>query len=193
MKIAVTGGAGFIGSNFVFYMLREHPEDTILCVDVLTYAGNLETLAPVMQNPRFRFVKADIADRAAMYALFESEKPDIVVNFAAESHVDRSIENPAVFLQTNVMGTQVLLDACRKYGVAEISPGFHRLRYTAICRWIARICFSRSRRRCTHPARILRRRRRRICFATPIPAPMGCRSPSAGVRTTMVPISSRKN
>lgn len=117
MKIAVTGGAGFIGSNFVFYMLREHPEDTILCVDVLTYAGNLETLAPVMQNPRFRFVKADIADRAAMYALFESEKPDIVVNFAAESHVDRSIENPAVFLQTNVMGTQVLLDACRKYGV----------------------------------------------------------------------------
>lgn len=117
MKIAVTGGAGFIGSNFVFYMLREHPEDTILCVDALTYAGNLETLAPVMQNPRFRFVKADIADRAAMYALFESEKPDIVVNFAAESHVDRSIENPAVFLQTNVMGTQVLLDACRKYGV----------------------------------------------------------------------------
>lgn len=117
MKILVTGGAGFIGSNFVFYFLQEHPQDTILCVDALTYAGNLETLAPVMDDPRFHFVKADIADRAAMYALFESEKPDVVVNFAAESHVDRSIENPAVFLQTNVMGTQVLLDACRKYGV----------------------------------------------------------------------------
>ena len=117
MKILVTGGAGFIGSNFVFYFLQEHPQDTILCVDALTYAGNLETLAPVMDDPQFHFVKADIADRAAMYALFESEKPDIVVNFAAESHVDRSIENPAVFLQTNVMGTQVLLDACRKYGV----------------------------------------------------------------------------
>ena len=117
MKILVTGGAGFIGSNFVFYFLQEHPQDTILCVDALTYAGNLETLAPVMDDPQFHFLKADIADRAAMYALFESEKPDIVVNFAAESHVDRSIENPAVFLQTNVMGTQVLLDACRKYGV----------------------------------------------------------------------------
>lgn len=117
MKILVTGGAGFIGSNFVFYFLQEHPQDTILCVDALTYAGNLETLAPVMDDPRFHFVKADIADRAAMYALFESEKPDVIVNFAAESHVDRSIENPAVFLQTNVMGTQVLLDACRKYGV----------------------------------------------------------------------------
>lgn len=117
MKILVTGGAGFIGGNFVHYMLREHPEDEILCVDALTYAGNMETLAPVMDNPYFKFVKADIADREAIYDIFEQEKPDVIVNFAAESHVDRSIENPAIFLQTNVMGTQVLLDACRKYGI----------------------------------------------------------------------------
>ena len=114
MKILVTGGAGFIGGNFVHYMLREHPEDEILCVDALTYAGNMETLAPVMDNLHFKFIKADIADREAIYGIFEQEKPDIIVNFAAESHVDRSIENPAIFLQTNVMGTQVLLDACRK-------------------------------------------------------------------------------
>lgn len=117
MKILVTGGAGFIGSNFIFYQMEKHPEASILCVDALTYAGNLETLAPVIGKPRFRFVKADIADRTAMYALFEEEKPDVVVNFAAESHVDRSIENPSIFLQTNVMGTQVLLDACRKVGI----------------------------------------------------------------------------
>ena len=117
MKIIVTGGAGFIGGNFVHYMLREHPEDEILCVDALTYAGNMETLAPVMDNPHFKFIKADIADREAIYAIFEQEKPEVIVNFAAESHVDRSIENPAIFLQTNVMGTQVLLDACRKYGI----------------------------------------------------------------------------
>ena len=117
MKILVTGGAGFIGGNFVHFMLKEHPQDDILCVDALTYAGNMETLAPVMDNPHFKFIKADIADREAIYNIFEQEKPEIVVNFAAESHVDRSIENPSIFLQTNVMGTQVLLDACRKYGI----------------------------------------------------------------------------
>ena len=117
MKILVTGGAGFIGGNFVHFMLKEHPQDDILCVDALTYAGNMETLAPVMDNPHFKFIKADIADREAIYRIFEQEKPEIVVNFAAESHVDRSIENPSIFLQTNVMGTQVLLDACRKYGI----------------------------------------------------------------------------
>ena len=117
MKILVTGGAGFIGGNFVHYMLREHPEDQILCVDALTYAGNMETLTPVMDNSHFKFVKADIADRKTIYEVFEEEKPEVVLNFAAESHVDRSIENPAIFLQTNVMGTQVLLDACRKYGI----------------------------------------------------------------------------
>lgn len=117
MKILVTGGAGFIGSNFIFYLLDKHPEDQILCVDALTYAGNLETLAPVMDKENFTFYKVDIAEREAIYQLFEAKKPDVVVNFAAESHVDRSIENPSIFLQTNVMGTQVLLDACRKYGI----------------------------------------------------------------------------
>ena len=117
MTILVTGGAGFIGSNFIFHMLDRHPEDRILCVDKLTYAGNLSTLESVMDKPNFRFVKADICDRKAIYLLFEEERPDMVVNFAAESHVDRSIENPEVFLQTNVLGTQVMLDACRKYGI----------------------------------------------------------------------------
>ena len=104
--IIVTGGAGFIGANFVYLELQEHPEDRVVCLDKLTYAGNLETLAPsAMKNPQFRFVKADICDREAVDKLFEEEKPDIVVNFAAESHVDRSIENPGIFLQTNIIGT----------------------------------------------------------------------------------------
>lgn len=115
MTVIVTGGAGFIGSNFVFYQLKNHPEDRVICLDKLTYAGNLSTLEPVMNHKNFRFVKVDIADREAVYNLFEEEKPDIVVNFAAESHVDRSIENPEIFLQTNIFGTQVLMDACRKY------------------------------------------------------------------------------
>ena len=117
MKIIVTGGAGFIGGNFVHYMLKKHDDYKIICVDSLTYAGNMETLAPVMDNPNFRFVKADITDRDAINKLFEEEHPDMVVNFAAESHVDRSIENPGVFLNTNIIGTQVMLDACRKYGI----------------------------------------------------------------------------
>ncbi len=115
--IVVTGGAGFIGANFVYLQLREHPEDRIVCMDKLTYAGNLETLAEAMKNPQFRFVRADICDRAAVDQLFEEEHPDIVVNFAAESHVDRSIEDPGIFLQTNIIGTQVLMDACRKHGI----------------------------------------------------------------------------
>ncbi|WP_071433232.1 dTDP-glucose 4,6-dehydratase [Angelakisella massiliensis] len=117
MKVLITGGAGFIGSNFIFHMRQAHPDYNLVCLDKLTYAGNLETLAPVMNDPNFKFVRADIADRKAVYEIFEAEKPDVVVNFAAESHVDRSIENPAVFLETNVMGTQVLLDASRKYDV----------------------------------------------------------------------------
>ncbi|MBO7218954.1 MAG: dTDP-glucose 4,6-dehydratase [Clostridia bacterium] len=117
MKIIVTGGAGFIGSNFIFYMMEKYPDYKIVCVDSLTYAGNLSTLKPVLDNPNFMFVKLNICDRKGIYKLFETEQPDMVVNFAAESHVDRSIENPSVFIETNVLGTQVLLDASKKYGV----------------------------------------------------------------------------
>lgn len=119
MNVIVTGGAGFIGSNFVFHMLEKHPDDRIICVDKLTYAGNISTLEPIMSHPNFRFVRADICDRAAINALFEEEHPDMVVNFAAESHVDRSIENPSIFLETNIMGTAVLMDACRTYGITR--------------------------------------------------------------------------
>ncbi|MFH1512369.1 MAG: dTDP-glucose 4,6-dehydratase [Bacillota bacterium] len=117
MKILVTGGAGFIGANFIYYMLDKHPHDRIVCVDKLTYAGNLSTLRAAMDDPRFSFHKTDICDRAAINVLIEAEKPDAVVNFAAETHVDRSIEYPDVFLLTNVLGTQVLMDACRKFNV----------------------------------------------------------------------------
>ena len=122
MKIIVTGGAGFIGSNFIYYEMA-HSDDQLICLDKLTYAGDLETLAPVWEEPRFSFVRGDIADRDFIYALFEKEKPDVVVNFAAESHVDRSIADPGVFLQTNIMGTGVLLDACRLYGIQR----FHQV------------------------------------------------------------------
>lgn len=117
MKILVTGAAGFIGSNFTYHMLREHPDYDIVGLDLLTYAGNLETLEPAMKNPKFKFVKADIADAPAMDELFAAEQFDIVVNFAAESHVDRSITNPEVFLRTNILGTQALMEASKKHGV----------------------------------------------------------------------------
>lgn len=117
MKIIVTGGAGFIGSNFIFHIRRTYPDYDIICLDKLTYAGNIETLRPIMDKPHFRFVKEDICNREAVYRLFEEEHPDMVVNFAAESHVDRSILNPSVFLETNIIGTGVLMDACRKYGI----------------------------------------------------------------------------
>ena len=119
MTIIVTGGAGFIGSNFIFHMLEAYPDYRIVCLDKLTYAGNLSTLKTVIDKPTFRFVKLDICDREGVYTLFEEEKPDIVVNFAAESHVDRSIEDPSIFLQTNIIGTSVLMDACRKYGITR--------------------------------------------------------------------------
>lgn len=117
MKILITGGAGFIGSNFVYYMLEKYPDYEIVCLDALTYAGNLETLQKALENTKFKFVKGNICDREPIYELFETEKFDIVVNFAAESHVDRSIDNPEIFLMTNILGTQVLMDASRKYGV----------------------------------------------------------------------------
>lgn len=123
MNIIVTGGAGFIGGNFVHMMVNAYPDDHIICVDALSYAGNLETLEPIRDKKNFTFVKADIADRNAIYDIFETYNPDVVINFAAESHVDRSIENPELFLRTNVIGTGVLMDACRKYGIQR----FHQV------------------------------------------------------------------
>ena len=149
MTIIVTGGAGFIGSNFVFHMLKKYPDYRVICLDCLTYAGNLSTLAPVMDNPNFRFVRESITDREAVYRLFEEEGPDIVVNFAAESHVDRSIENPEVFLTTNILGTQVLMDACRRFGIKR-KPRF------------------------TRAARILHQRRQRICLFSRITEHTAC-------------------
>ena len=119
MNILVTGGAGFIGSNFIHDCIERHPEDTVICVDKLTYAGNLDNLTSVMNLDNFHFEKADIADAVAIRRIFEEYKPDFVINFAAESHVDRSIDQPGIFLTTNVIGTQVLLDASRENGVAR--------------------------------------------------------------------------
>ena len=123
MQILITGGAGFIGSNFIFYMLEKHPDYRIICLDKLTYAGNLSTLKSVSRHPNFCFVKADICDSEEVDRIFSKKRPDIVVNFAAESHVDRSIDDPGLFLKTNITGTQVLMDACRKYGLRR----FHQI------------------------------------------------------------------
>ena len=121
MKIIVTGGAGFIGSNFIYYMLSEHPEDKLVCIDSLTYAGDLSVLSPVMD--KIVFYRTDIRNKEEIDRIFQIESPDIIVNFAAESHVDNSIENPVIFLDTNIIGTAVLLDACRKYGITR----FHQI------------------------------------------------------------------
>lgn len=122
-KFLVTGGAGFIGGNFLHIMVNKYPNDDYVCLDALTYAGNMETLEPIMNKLNFRFVHENICNRKAIYELFEKEKFDYVINFAAESHVDRSIENPEIFLETNVIGTSVLMDACRKYGIKR----FHQV------------------------------------------------------------------
>lgn len=121
--VIVTGGAGFIGSNFIFYMMREHPDYRIVCVDSLTYAGNIETLEPILNEKNFKFYHCDIRDEKKVSEIFDKEKPDIVVNFAAESHVDRSIKDPKIFLETNIVGTSVLMDACLKYKVKR----FHQV------------------------------------------------------------------
>jgi len=119
MTILVTGGAGFIGSNFIFYWLKNHPGDKVVCLDKLTYAGNLSTLKAVTDGPDFRFVKGDICDKNLVFDLFRAEHPEVVVNFAAETHVDRSIDGPDVFLQTNLFGTSTLLETCREFGVGR--------------------------------------------------------------------------
>ncbi len=116
-KFLVTGGAGFIGGNFLHIMVNKYPQDQYVCIDALTYAGNMETIAPIMDKPNFKFVHENICNREAVFKLFEEEKFDYLINFAAESHVDRSIENPRIFLETNILGTQTLMDACRKYGI----------------------------------------------------------------------------
>ncbi len=123
MKILVTGGAGFIGCNYVYYMLGKYPEYDIVCLDSLTYAGNLKSLKKAFENPKFKFVKGSISDKELVNKLFAEENFDVVVNFAAESHVDRSIENPFIFLETNIMGTACLLDASKRYGVKR----FHQV------------------------------------------------------------------
>ena len=117
MKILVTGGAGFIGGNYALTMTKAHPEDTYVVLDALTYAGNLETLASIMNEPNFKFVKGNICDRELVDKLFAEEQFDYVINFAAETHVDRSVEDPGIFLTTNILGVQTLMDACRKYGI----------------------------------------------------------------------------
>ena len=123
MNWLVTGGAGFIGSNFIYYLLDEYQEDKITCVDNLTYAGNLETLKVALNNERFVFIKGDIADRDFIFDLFTKNNFDVVVNFAAETHVDRSVESPEIFLKTNILGTQVLMDACLKFKTSR----FHQV------------------------------------------------------------------
>jgi dTDP-glucose 4,6-dehydratase len=117
MKILITGGAGFIGSNFCHYEVENYPEDEFVCIDALTYAGNYNNIKELENKKNFKFVKGDIRDRDLIYKLFEDEKFDIVINFAAESHVDNSIKNPTIFLETNIIGTSVLMDACVKYGI----------------------------------------------------------------------------
>ena len=123
MTVLITGGAGFIGANFIYYMQKAHPDYRLVCVDCLTYAGNLSTLDSALKDPNFAFYKTNICNREEIYGIFEAEHPDVVVNFAAESHVDRSIEDPEIFLRTNIIGTAVLMDACRKYGASR----FHQV------------------------------------------------------------------
>ena len=174
MNIFVTGGAGFIGGNYIHYHLKEYPEDRVVCIDKLTYAGNLSTLAPVMDNPNFRFCKLDICDREGVEKLLSEEHPDAVINFAAESHADRSIEDPSIFLQTNIIGTSVMMDACRAHGNVR----YHRrvqTRFTVICLWIGLICSLLKRLRSIRAVHTVLQRRVQIFWFSPIIALMVCR------------------
>ena len=171
MTIIVTGGAGFIGSNFIFHMLAAHPGYRIVCLDKLTYAGNLSTLKSVLDNPDFRFVKADICDREAVFKLFEEEKPEIVVNFAAESHVDRSIEDPGIFLQTNIIGTATLMAAST---ALSATTKFQPTRFTATCLSTDPTCFLPKRRLSTLAVPIRQARLQRIYLSWPITELTGC-------------------
>ena len=173
MTVIVTGGAGFIGGNFIYHMLKNHPEDRVVCVDCLTYAGNLSTLKAAMEHPNFRFCKINICDREAVYQLFEEEHPDVVINFAAESHVDRSIENPEVFLQTNILGTAVMMPA-GNMAFSGITR-FPRMRFMETCLWIVRI-YSLPRRHPFTPALLTAaQRRERICWYWRITVLTACR------------------
>lgn len=192
MKIIVTGGAGFIGSNFIYYMMEKHSEDQIICLDALTYAGHMSTLEVAMKNPAFRFVKASVTDRVTVYRLFEEEHPDIVVNFAAESHVDRSIENPEVFLDTNIKGTAVLMDACRKYGIWR----YHQVSTDEVYGDLPLErpdLFLQKRRRSIRAVRTVHPRQRQIFWYSPITERMDFRLQSAVVPTTMDHIICRKS
>lgn len=192
MTIIVTGGAGFIGSNFIFHMLKKYPDDRIICLDKLTYAGNLSTLAPIMDNPNFRFVKADICDREAVYKLFEEEHPDIVVNFAAESHVDRSIENPEIFLKTNIIGTATLMVLAASMA-SSVTIRFRQTRCMAICRLTAPICFLPKKRRFTPVRRTAVPRQALTFWFNRITAPTVCRCQFPAAPTTTGRIIFRKN
>ena len=188
MKVLVTGGAGFIGGNFVHHMVNKYPDYQIVNLDLLTYAGNLETLKPVDDKPNYKFVKGDIADEAFIMDLFEKEKFDVVVNFAAESHVDRSIEDPGIFVQTNVMGTRVLLDASRKFGVKR-----YPMRFTETFRWIARTCFSQRIPQSTPPARTLHPKQAQTCLYWLTTEPSVPRLPFPDAPITTARITSRKS
>lgn len=192
MKIIVTGGAGFIGSNFIYYMMEKHSEDQIICLDALTYAGHMSTLEVAMKNPAFRFVKASVTDRVTVYRLFEEEHPDIVVNFAAESHVDRSIENPEVFLDTNIKGTAVLMDACRKYGIWR----YHQVSTDEVYGDLPLErpdLFLQKRHQSIRAVRTVHPRQRQIFWYSPITERMDFRLQSAVVPTTMDHIICRKS
>ena len=192
MKIIVTGGAGFIGSNFIYYMMEKHSEDQIICLDALTYAGHMSTLEVAMKNPAFRFVKASVTDRVTVYRLFEEEHPDIVVNFAAESHVDRSIENPEVFLDTNIKGTAVLMDACRKYGIWR----YHQVSTDEVYGDLPLErpdLFLQKRHQSIRAVRTVHPRQRQIFWYSPITERMDFRLQSVVVPTTMDHIICRKS